>query len=120
MKVRPLAPAMGAEVIGIDLSAPLEDAIIAELRNVWLEHQMIVIRGQDLTPAQQLAFAKAIGEPDIYPFLTGLEGFPMITEVLKKENETVNFGGVWHSDTTYQRCPPMATLLYAKDLPPLG
>tara|TARA_Y100000991_G_scaffold205737_1_gene182275 strand:+ start:277 stop:1101 length:825 start_codon:yes stop_codon:yes gene_type:complete len=120
MKVRPLAPAMGAEVIGIDLSAPLEDAIIAELRNVWLEHQMIVIRGQDLTPAQQLAFAKAIGEPDIYPFLTGLEGFPMITEVLKKENETVNFGGVWHSDTTYQTCPPMATLLYAKDLPPLG
>ena len=120
MKVRPLAPAMGAEVIGIDLSAPLEDTIIAELRNVWLEHQMIVIRGQDLTPAQQLAFAKAIGEPDIYPFLTGLDGFPMITEVLKKENETVNFGGVWHSDTTYQKCPPMATLLYAKDLPPLG
>ena len=44
MKVRPLAPAMGAEVIGIDLSAPLEDAMIAELRNIWLEHQMIVIR----------------------------------------------------------------------------
>ena len=44
----------------------------------------------------------------------------MITEVLKKENETVNFGGVWHSDTTYQSCPPMATILYAKQLPPIG
>lgn len=120
MKVKALSPALGAEVTGIDLSVPLDDAIIDDLRAIWLKHQMIVIRGQDLTPAQQLAFAKALGEPDIYPFLRGLDGFPMITEVLKKEDERVNFGGVWHSDTTYQKCPPMATLLYAKELPPLG
>jgi taurine dioxygenase len=120
MKVKALSPALGAEVTGIDLSVPLDDAIIDDLRAIWLKHQMIVIRGQDLTPAQQLAFAKALGEPDIYPFLKGLDGFPMITEVLKKEDERVNFGGVWHSDTTYQKCPPMATLLYAKELPPLG
>ena len=120
MKVRPLSPAMGAEVIGIDLSVPLDDAMVDDLRAVWLKYQMIVIRGQDLTPTQQLAFAKTLGEPDIYPFLTGLDGFPMITEVLKKEDEKVNFGGVWHSDTTYQKHPPMATLLYAKELSPLG
>ena len=120
MKVKALSPALGAEVTGVNLSVPLDDAIIDDLRAIWLKHQMIVIRGQDLTPAQQLAFAKALGEPDIYPFLTGLDGFPMITEVLKKEDERVNFGGVWHSDTTYQKCPPMATLLYAKELPPLG
>ena len=111
MKVKALSPALGAEVTGIDLSVPLGEAIIDDLRAIWLKHQMIVIRGQDLTPAQQLAFAEALGEPDIYPFLTGLDGFPMITEVLKKEDERVNFGGVWHSDTTYQQCPPMATLL---------
>ncbi len=120
MKVKALSPAMGAELTGVDLSMPLDDARIVELRAIWLEYHMIVIRGQDLTPVQQLAFAKALGEPDIYPFLTGLDGFPMITEVLKKEDERVNFGGVWHSDTTYQKCPPMATLLYAKELPPLG
>ena len=120
MKVTALAPAMGAEVHGIDLSASLDHGLIADLRSIWLEHQMIVIRGQDLTPAAQLAFAKAIGEPDIYPFLTGIDGFPMITEVLKKENEKINFGGIWHSDTTYQKSPPMATLLYAKQLPSLG
>ena len=120
MKVRVLSPAMGAEVTGIDLSVPLDDAMVNDLRGLWLEHQMIVIRDQDLTPAKQLKFAKALGEPDTYPFLKGLDGFPMITEVLKKEEETVNFGGVWHSDTTYQTCPPMATLLYAKELPPLG
>ena len=120
MKVTALAPTMGAEVTNVDLSAAHDYGLIAELRAVWLEYQMIVIRGQHITPAQQLAFASAIGEPDIYPFLTGLDGFPMITEVLKKENEKVNFGGIWHSDTTYQKCPPMATLLYAKELPPLG
>ena len=120
MKVTALAPAMGAEVTNVDLSVAHDDGLIAELRSVWLEYQIIVIRGQNITPAQQLAFASAIGEPDIYPFLTGLDGFPMITEVLKKENEKINFGGIWHSDTTYQKCPPMATLLYAKELPPLG
>ena len=120
MEVRALSSALGAEVIGIDLSLPLDDVMIADLRAVWLEHQMIVIRGQDLTPAQQLAFAKALGEPDIYPFLTGLDGFPMITEVLKKEDEKVNFGGVWHSDTTYQEQPPKATMLYAVEVPEFG
>ena len=120
MKVKALSPTLGAEVFGIDLSLPLDDVMIDDLRALWLEYQIIVIRSQNLTPTKQLAFAKALGEPDIYPFLTGLEGFPMITEVLKKEDEKVNFGGVWHSDTTYQKCPPMATLLYAKELPPLG
>ena len=120
MKVKALSPALGAEVFGIDLSLPLDGVMIDELRALWLEYQMIVIRNQELTPQKQLAFAKALGEPDIYPFLRGLDGFPMITEVLKKEDEKVNFGGVWHSDTTYQECPPMATLLYAKELPPLG
>ena len=78
MKVTALAPAMGAEVTNVDLSAAHDDGLIAELRAVWLEYQMIVIRGQNITPAQQLAFASAIGEPDIYPFLNGLDGFPMI------------------------------------------
>ncbi|NBW05826.1 MAG: taurine dioxygenase, partial [Alphaproteobacteria bacterium] len=114
MKVTALAPALGAEIEGVNLTGNLDAGLIADIRAVWLEHQVVVIRGQDLTPAQQLAFATAIGEPDIYPFLTGLDGYPMITEVLKKEDEKVNFGGVWHS------CPPMATLLYAKTLPPLG
>ena len=120
MKVTALAPAMGAAIEGIDLATNLDPEMIREIRAVWLEYQMVVIRGQEITPAQQLAFAEAIGEPDIYPFLKGLDGYPMITEVLKKEDEKVNFGGVWHSDTTYQPCPPMATLLYAKQLPPLG
>ena len=76
-------------------------------------------QGQDLTPAQQLAFAKRIGEPDIYPFLTGLDGFPMITEVLKKENEKVNFGGFGIRTRPIKHARQWRHY-YAKELPPLG
>ena len=127
MKVTPLAPSMGAEITEIDLAKHfdtsanrIDGAVMADIKAAWLEHQLIVIRRQDITPEQQLRFAESLGDPDIYPFLQGLDGFPMITEVLKKETETVNFGGVWHSDTTYQLCPPMATVLYARELPSIG
>jgi taurine dioxygenase len=127
MRVTSLAPSMGAEITGIDLTNYfnrstnlIDSAVMADIKAVWLERQLIVIRQQSITPEQQLRFAESLGEPDIYPFLQGLDGYPMITEVLKKATETVNFGGVWHSDTTYQSCPPMATVLYAKELPPIG
>ena len=49
-----------------------------------------------------------------------IEGFPKIIPVIKLERETVNFGGIWHSDTTYLDQPPMGTMLLARELPPLG
>jgi len=120
MKVTPISPSMGAIISDIDVSGNLSDALIAELRGRWLEHQVIIIRGQVLTPQQQLVLARCFGEPDIYPFLEGLEGYREITPVLKRETEDRNFGGIWHTDTAYQPCPPMATMLYALELPPTG
>ncbi len=120
MNIQPLSPSLGSIIHGLNLSQPLTDDLLAELRAIWLDRQVIVLRGQSLSSDQYLAFARQLGTPDIYPFLEGLENFPEITPVLKKETETVNFGGVWHSDTTYQPCPPMATMLYALDLPPVG
>ena len=81
---------------------------------------MIFFRDQALTPAQQLAFARAFGEPVEYPQLKGLADFPMITPVVKLEHERVNFGGIWHSDTTYLERPPMGSMLYAREVPPRG
>ena len=120
MHVQPISPSLGALIHNVDVSQPLKDSLLTELRTIWLDRQVIILRGQALSPEKYLVFAKQLGTPDIYPFLTGLEGFPEITPILKKETETVNFGGVWHSDTTYQACPPMATMLYALELPPVG
>jgi taurine dioxygenase len=118
--VEPLSAALGAEISGVALGEPLQDAVLTEIRQAFLAHQVIFFRDQSLTPAQYLRFAGTMGEPSTYPFVTGLDGYPEITEVVKKEDERVNFGGIWHSDTTYLECPPMGTMLYARQVPAVG
>lgn len=118
--VRPLTGALGAEVDGVDLSAPLDDAVVATLRRLWLEHLVIFFRDQNLDLPQFHALAEKFGKPMLYPFLKGIDGYPFISQVIKRENERLNFGGVWHSDTTYLTRPPMATLLIAREVPPVG
>ena len=118
--VEPLSPALGAEIRGVALDEPLADAVVAEIHRAFVAHHVIFFRDQPLTPAQYVRFAGAMGEPSEYPFVAGLDGYPQITEVIKQEDEQVNFGGVWHSDTTYLECPPKATMLYARQLPPVG
>jgi taurine dioxygenase len=108
IKVKKIAGALGAEVEGVDLSRPLSANLIAELRQAWLDHLVLFFHNQPLTPAQY------------YPMLKGIEGFPRIIEVKKLEHERVNFGGLWHSDTTYLETPPMASMLLARETPPHG
>lgn len=120
IEIKQEAGAIGATIGGVDLREDLSDNVIGEIRQALLDHLVIFIRDQEITPQQQLDFVQRFGEPDIYPFVTGLDGFPMITPILKKEDETVNFGGLWHADTVYLEHPPMGTVLYAKELPPFG
>jgi taurine dioxygenase len=116
----PIAGALGAEIGGVDLARDLSDDTVAEIRNAWLEHLVVFFRDQELTPAQFLAFARRIGEPVEYPFVKGMDDFPEIITVSKLPHETVNFGGIWHSDTVYLDRPPMGTLLVAREVPPYG
>jgi taurine dioxygenase len=81
---------------------------------------VLVVRGQSLDAEAFERVAEMFGTASDYPFLKGLPGHPHITEVVKLEHETVNFGGVWHSDTTYLPSPPTATLLIARETPPAG
>jgi taurine dioxygenase len=120
MQVKKIAGALGAELSGIDLREPLTKDGAAEVRKALLDHGVIFLRNQPLTPAQFLAFARTMGEPVDYPFLKGLAEFPQIIEVKKLEHEKVNFGGIWHSDTTYLQEPPMGSMLLAKEVPPYG
>lgn len=115
-----VAGALGAEIGGVDLSQPLDDGTVAQIRQALLDHLVIFFRDQDLTPAQFLEFARRFGKPVEYPFVRGIEGFSEIIEVAKLEHETINFGGVWHSDTTYLEEPPMGSMLLAREIPPYG
>jgi taurine dioxygenase len=118
--VTPIAGALGAEIGGVDLARELPDETVAEIRNAWLEHLVVFFRDQELTPAEFLAFARRIGEPVEYPFVKGMDDYPEIIVVSKLPHETVNFGGIWHSDTVYLDRPPMGTLLVAREVPPFG
>src|SRR5580693_4198150 len=119
LDIRPLAGAIGAEIFGVDLRE-LDEPTVAAIRRAWLDHLVIFFRDQNLTPAQLVAFARRIGEPIEYPFLKGLDGFPEITPVVKLEHERINLGGIWHSDTAYLECPPMGSMLLAREVPAAG
>ncbi len=119
MDVSPLSGALGAEVIGADLNA-LSDAEFETVYTAFLEHQFVAIRGQDLAPDDLICVALRFGEISDYPFAKGMENHPQITEIIKEPDQTSNFGGMWHSDTTYLPEPPMCTVLYAVETPERG
>jgi taurine dioxygenase len=120
IEVRPVAGALGAELNGVDISRELEDDVVGEVRQALLDHLVIFLRDQKVTPQQQIAFARKFGEPIEYPQLRGIPEAPLITPVVKLEHERVNFGGVWHTDTAYLERPPMGSMLYAIEIPPQG
>jgi taurine dioxygenase len=120
IEVTPLAGGLGAGISGVDLAADLADDTVAEIRRAWLEHLVVFFREQVLGPEEFLTFARRLGEPVEYPFVKGIDGFPEIITVSKRPHGTVNFGGIWHSDTVYLDRPPMATMLVAREVPPVG
>jgi taurine dioxygenase len=118
--IRPIAGALGAEIHGVDVSQPLDDGIVGQIRQALLDHLVIFFRDQSLSPSGLVAFARRFGALGQYPFVKGLPGQPEVIEVVKLAHERVNFGGIWHSDTTYLDTPPMGSLLYALEVPPVG
>ena len=120
IRVEPISTALGAMIHGVDCKAELPDQVIDEIRSSWLEHLVVFFPEQYLEPAEQLAFARRFGVPVEYPMIQGMEEFPEVVEVVKLPHETHNFGGIWHSDTTYLESPPTGALLLAQELPPVG
>ena len=120
IEVSPISGALGALITGVELKEPLQDPVFEEIYNAFLEYKVIFFKDQELTPETQLRFGKMFGQPIIYPFVKGLNDYPEITPILKRETDLNNFGGVWHSDTTYQEQPPKATMLYAVEVPEFG
>ncbi len=119
IEVKPIAGALGAEILGVDL-ADLDDATFEEIEAAWLEHLVVFFRNQELTPEQQIAFAKRFGAIHHHPFMKGMEQHPDILEIIKEEGDTKAFGEVWHTDQMFNPKPAKATILYAKETPDAG
>jgi taurine dioxygenase len=119
IEVRPIAGALGAEIGGVDLAA-LDDETFKEIKAAWLEHLVVFFRDQEITPEQQIAFARRFGEIHHHPFMRGMDEYPDILEIIKEEGDTKAFGEVWHTDQMFNPKPAKATILYAKETPDAG
>ena len=121
LKIRRIAGSLGAEIEGVALDQPLDDEIIAEIRAALLEHLVIFFRDQQITPQQQIEFARRMGPLETHDFVRGMPEHPEIIRVVREADEQgLNFGGGWHSDVTHQPCPALGSVLYAVDVPPFG
>ena len=120
ISVEPIAPAIGAEVTGVDLSQPLTDETFGEIHQAFLDHIALFFRDQNLTPDQQVSFAACFGPIGRYPFAEPVDGNPDVIAIIKEAHQTSNFGGIWHTDTTYLEKPSLGSMLYARQVPSVG
>ena len=120
MRIAPIAGALGAEVTGVDLRSLSDKNVWNEIHRAFIAYSVLVFREQKIEPVDLMKIGARFGEPCHYPFVTGMEGFPFIFEVVKEQDEKRNFGGAWHSDTAYLKQPPLATLLHAVETPSHG
>lgn len=123
LDVTPLSPTIGAEVGGVDLSQPLEEKTRDAVLEALLEWKVVFFRDQDITAAQQIAFAANFGELEIHPFAGHLDGHPEVM-VLDHDDTPVPDGAyrenIWHSDVSWREVPSMASVLRAVEIPPIG
>ena len=120
INIRPVSPALGAEVSGIDLSRPLRDEEFDAVRRALLEHGVIFLRDQELDPPDLVRFGRRFGPLTVHPMMEPLAGHPEILEIVKNPEDRNNFGGSWHTDLSYLERPALASLLYAREIPPVG
>ncbi|MGO9452585.1 MAG: TauD/TfdA dioxygenase family protein [Candidatus Binataceae bacterium] len=119
--IRKLAPFIGAKIEGIDLSHPLGDEEFQKIHAALLDNLVIFFRDQNLTPAQHKAFGRHFGTLHIHPAPLGtLEGHPEIVIIKADENSKNIAGEEWHSDVSCDSEPPMGSVLYIKEVPPIG
>ena len=120
LEIRPYSSAIGAEVLGVDLSRPLDERTFGEIRRAFVDYQVLFFREQHLTPERHVAFSRRFGDLEPYPYADGVDGYPELVDVVKLPDEAHTFGGGWHVDMSFREAPPLGAALYALEVPPAG
>ena len=120
LQIERLTPNIGAEVTGVDLSAPLSQSTLDEIYAALIEHLVIFFRDQQISPQNHLDLARSFGEPEpphpIYPHVDGFENVMILENDADNPPDTDG----WHTDVTYKDDPPFASILWAKKVPACG
>jgi taurine dioxygenase len=126
IEVIPLSWAIGAEIRGVDMRRPLAAADVARVRRAWLDHLILLFRGQDITPEQHIRFSRCFGPIEEYPLVHyQLPGHPEIFLLSNepkdgKPSETRNAARHWHSDLSFTTNPSTGALLRCVKIPRIG
>jgi taurine dioxygenase len=129
MRVQPTGAALGAEVQGVDLRA-IDAVAFAAIHRAWLDHHVLLVRGQTLTDEDLVTFSRRFGDLDEAPvqetgqrFVEGHREIYVVSNVVQDGVAIGSLGSgeaVWHTDMSYLADPPKASVLYALEVPPLG
>jgi len=125
-EVRPFAAKVGAEIVGLDLSRPLNDADFARVHQAHLDHHVVVFRDQQITPQQQIDFSRRFGILQIHvlkQFLLANHPEILIVSNIVEDGQPIGLGDAgkyWHSDLSYEELPSLGSMLHAQELPSEG
>ncbi|HYF19971.1 MAG TPA: TauD/TfdA family dioxygenase [Ramlibacter sp.] len=124
-QVKPLASALGAEVIGVDMSRPIDSDTQARLRQAWLDHLVLLFRDQHLSAQDLIDFSRRFATPHTHENYETELRHPEHPEILLVKAREVagrntRFGEQWHSDMSFTTRPALASVLYAQRMPPVG
>lgn len=124
--VRPFEGKVGAEIVGLDLSRPLNDADFARVHQAHLDYHVVVFRDQHITPQQQIDFSRRFGILQIHvlkQFLLANHPEILIVSNIVENGQPVGLGDAgkyWHSDLSYKELPSLGSMLHAQELPSEG
>jgi taurine dioxygenase len=138
IEIRPLGDAVGAEVLGADLAALSDDAFLA-IEKAWRDHPVLRFRGQTLSDAALMNFSRRFGPLDRVPIRAAAGAmtddprlavapdavdYVNVISNVKLDGKAIgglgNYEASWHTDMSYNEAPPIASLLYAIEVPPEG
>ena len=121
VKVRPSESGFGGWIEGVDLARPLPPEALAEVKAAWAKHSVVSFPRQALSLDELEAFTLQIGAFGVDPFIAPMPGHPNVLELRREPDEkATNFGAGWHSDWSFQKEPPAATILHGQVIPPIG
>lgn len=117
LEVKPLTGGLGAEIIGADIRNPAQfDAIF----QAFVDHSVIAIRDQEISPDDQIAFAERFGTINVNRFFAQVPGYEKIAMVLKEADQKEAIGEAWHTDHSYDEAPAMCSILHCIETPEVG
>src|SRR5581483_6625811 len=115
---------LGAEISGVDLSQPLADETFAQIAGAFFANEVVVFRGQKLTPDQQIAFTQRFGALEAHvrkeSRLAGYQEILVVSNIIGEDGRPIgaqDAGRFWHSDLSYKPAPSLLSALYAVEVP---